>query len=78
MAEPSNIPSTTTEEEDRHTFGQRRISLIWESTQAIIAITVVGATVFAALTGIESDALHNTFFLVVGFYFGRTNHERRG
>lgn len=71
-------PSTTTQEEDRHSFGQRRINLVWETTQAFIAIVVTVANVYAALQGIDSPPLNNTFFLVVGFYFGRTNHERIG
>lgn len=70
--------STTTSEQDRHTLGQRRINLVWEGTQATIAIGVTAATLYAALQGIESSALGNAFFLVVGFYFGRTNHERIG
>lgn len=73
-----NVPSTTTAEQDLFSFGQRRINLIWEITQAFIAIAVTGVTLYAAIMGIESTALNNTFFLVVGFYFGRTNHARAG
>ncbi len=73
----ARAPSTT-EEEDRQTFGQRRINLIWEATQATIAVSVTIATVIGALWGVESDVLSNSFFLVVGFYFGRTNHQRIG
>lgn len=75
--------------------GQRRVNMIWESTQAIIAVLVVGVTliVFAlsAREGVRGDtpqavsslnsslnALSNVLFLVVGFYFGRTNHVKTG
>lgn len=74
----ADLPSTTTEEEDRHTLGQRRINLIWEGTQSLVALIVTGANVYAAIKGIESAALSNAFFLIVGFYFGRTNHQRVG
>jgi hypothetical protein len=72
------LSSTTTAEEDRKTFGQRRINLIWEVTQAGIAVMVSGAAITAALRGQVSEMLGNAFFLVIGFYFGRTNHQRVG
>ena len=72
------VASTTTSEQDRHSLGQRRVNLVWEGTQAAIAVSVTCATLYAALNGIESSALGNAFFLVVGFYFGRTNHQRVG
>jgi len=59
--------------------GQRRINLIWECTQAAIAILVVSANVLAAFIGsTQMTLLGNAFFLVIGFYFGRTNHARLG
>lgn len=61
------------------TAAQRKINLIWESTQALIAITIVGANVAAAfILPAGSAMLANGFFLVIGFYFGRTNHTRQG
>jgi len=75
-----------------HTAGQRRINSVWEYTQALIAGAVVttGLYVSARLallalsrdpsaTGIAAGAfvfLTSSFSLVVGFYFGRTNHTR--
>jgi hypothetical protein len=80
------LPPKTTAEADRHTAGQRQINRIWELTQALIALMVSCATLFVAsslaLSGIGEMAafllLSNAFFLVVGFYFGRTNHQRIG
>lgn len=77
---------TTTVEENLHTLGQRRINFIWEATQSLIAIAVTGATLYVAATLAVHDAgmtaafllLSNAFFLVIGFYFGRTNHTRVG
>ena len=68
------------------TAGQRRINVIWEVTQAVIAIAVTGSTLYVAGQLALKDAgqtaafllLSNAFFLVVGFYFGRTNHTRQG
>jgi len=73
-----SVAPTTTLEDDRRTSGQRRINIIWEVTQAFIATSITGAFIFAKLSGIETSALDNTFFMVVGFYFGRTNHARTG
>ena|SRR6187431_473724 len=78
------ISSTTTSEQDRHSYGQRRINLIWEVTQALIAIIVTTATLYVAaqlaLQHSEQTAafllLSNAFFLVIGFYFSRSNHNR--
>lgn len=66
--------------------GQRRINMIWEVTQSFIALGVTTATLYASsalvLRGDKGEAafllLSNSFFLVIGFYFGRTNHQRIG
>lgn len=79
-------PATTTREQDRHSFGQRRINLVWEGTQAVIALSVTSATLYVAANLAMRDdkqtaaflLLSNAFFLVVGFYFGRTNHQKVG
>ena len=68
------------------TAGQRRVNIIWEVTQAFIAISVTGTSLYVAanlvLGSSTTDAafllLSNAFFLVIGFYFGRTNHQRTG
>ena len=72
--------------------GQRRINMVWEYTQAAIAFGVVTTGLYVAsrlallalsreptATGIAAGAfvfLTSSFSLVVGFYFGRTNHAR--
>ena len=66
--------------------GQRRINLIWELTQSFIAIAVTTNTLsvcaWLVYKNIESatalSLLSNAFFLVIGFYFGRSNHTREG
>jgi hypothetical protein len=68
------------------TAGQRRVNLIWEVTQGIIALAVTLTTLaVAAVLVLQGDKggaplslLSNTFFLIVGFYFGRTNHQKTG
>lgn len=81
-----NIAPTTTAAQDAVPAGQRRINLIWELTQAFVAVSVSTATLAAAVWeithGRPADGsfllLSNAFFLVIGFYFGRTNHQRIG
>lgn len=80
------LPSATTPEQDRTTASQRRVNLIWEVTQAVIAIEVTSASVgVAASLSLRGDSgqaafllLSNAFFLIVGFYFSRTNHTKTG
>lgn len=75
--EPPLSP-TTTYQEDLTTAGQRRVNLIWEYTQAAVALTVTLAVIYSAITGIVSDTLTNAFFLIIGFYYSRTNHAAIG
>lgn len=70
------------------TAGQRRINLIWERTQGLIAVLVTATALatagFMVVGGVETrvdkafQLLGNTLFVIIGFYFGRTNHQRTG
>lgn len=82
-----HLSPKTTLEEDRHSFGQRRINIIWEMTQALIALSVIWGTVGAAIWIVVADSmarimaflfLTNVVSTVIGFYFGRTNHQKVG
>lgn len=79
------LAPTTTEQEDITTAGQRRVNIIWEVTQAVIALViVVGNVAVAVYSGFRGTAaefpsiLSNSLFLVIGFYFSRTNHQAIG
>ena len=78
-------PPTTTAQEDVTKAGQRKVNLIWEYTQAVIAILVVIANLIVGTanglgqTKVEFPlVLSNAMFLIVGFYFSRTNHQAIG
>lgn len=78
------IPITTAEE-DRHSAGQRGINRIWELTQSTIAIAITIATIVICFILVWRGDIReclilisNAFFLIVGFYFGRTNHTKVG
>lgn len=82
-----HAPPATTAESDRHALGQRRINLIWEVTQAAIALSVIWGALGAAVWITVKDPdnrlmaflfLSNIVSIVIGFYFGRTNHQRIG
>lgn len=72
------LAPTTTEQEDITHAGQRRINLIWEFTQALIAISITGAVEYCTISGIDAPVLTNAFFLVVSMYLIRTNHKLIG
>ena len=83
QTEQSVAPTTTTQE-DLVTAGQRKINLIWEYTQAAIALIVTVANmVVAVYSAMKPNVpfpviLSSSFFLIVGFYFSRTNHAAIG
>ena len=79
---PSKSP-TTTLQEDITTAGQRKVNLIWEYTQAAIALIVVLASITAAVMAMLAGKEVSAFLSfvcgnVVGFYFSRTNHAAIG
>jgi len=85
-------PPTTTEEDDRRTASQRAINLKWEETQSKVAMAVSAVSLgiagsmamFGKWLGTIELQLASVVFLygvanlVIGFYFGRTNHQRQG
>lgn len=68
------------------TQGQRRINLIWEITQSLIALVTIGGGVWImvhdSLVGGPRAPIPTTLssmiFLIIGFYFARTNHSATG
>ena len=78
---PQEPPTAGEQADTLRTAGQRRVNLIWETTQASIALSVTGTALYVTANTISEAAfsvLSNGFFLVIGFYFGRTNHARSG
>lgn len=77
------LPATTTAQQDLTTQGQRRINLIWERTQAFIAVFVTVSAVAMALWALYAGKEVSAFMAyiagnVVGNYFSRTNHATIG
>lgn len=80
-----SLQPTTTAQQDLTVAGQRKVNLIWEYTQAFIAIVVILANmisgVYYTLKGIHENVpavLSSSLFLIIGFYFSRTNHQAIG
>jgi len=79
---------TTTEEQDRGTQGQRDVNMVWENTQRQVALAVIAVALavaaWLAVAGASDNSVAASVFLygvanlVIGFYFGRTNHQRVG
>ena len=81
------LASTTTAQEDLTTAGQRRINLIWEYTQSFVTVLVVMTNMVVAATnairrvGVTAEhpvILSSSLFLILGFYYSRTNHAAIG
>ncbi len=86
-APEKSVRPNTTAEQDRHSENQRMVNMTWEITQAIIALSVIWGTIAAAVWMTVYDPMNrlmsfmflsNIVSIVVGFYFGRTNHEKVG
>lgn len=73
-----SLPPTTTAQEDIGKLRQTRINLIWEITQALIAVMITGSIIYNSLKGVKNEDLTNAFFLIVSMYFVRTNHSLIG
>lgn len=78
-----SLPAKTTFQEDLTFAGQRKVNLIWEYTQAIIALLVMLATMTCGIIGMMYDIQIPTiisvaFGTITGFYFSRTNHAAIG
>lgn len=84
ISEP--MAANTTAQEDMTKAGQRKINMIWEVTQAYIAFVVVTVNMVAGMifTVRQKDfsdypfILSSSLFLIIGFYFSRTNHTAIG
>lgn len=61
------------------TAGQRSTSLLWEVIQGLMAVgTVWGVVIMSILAITIPTELSSLAYLIVGFYFGRTNHTAVG
>lgn len=77
-SEGLTLPPTTTEADDKVTAGQRHINRVWEYSQSAIALSITLAIIYCAVNEITSAELSNGFFLIIGFYFSRQNHQNTG
>jgi len=73
-----SLPPTTTEQQDMVTAGQRRVNILWEITQSTIAVSITMAIIYTAISEIDSQVLTSAFFLIIGFYYSRVNHQAIG
>ena len=86
--EPKTEGQSAQSEIELHSAGQRQINRIWEYTQAFIALLITITSLFVAATLSLSGSpdaqtaafvfIYGVANLVIGFYFGRTNHTRVG
>ena len=78
MRSKQSLAPNTTAQEDMTKAGQRRVNIIWEGTQAAVAVMITAAVIYTAINKIETPVLTNAFFLIVSMYFVRTNHQLIG
>jgi hypothetical protein len=78
--DPDNrpLPPDTTAQSDLIAHGQRRINLIWEATQASVAVLLSMAVIYCAIQKIDAPILNYGFIAVISTYYARTNHTKIG
>jgi hypothetical protein len=77
--EPEIVARSLAEGVDRTTAGQRRINLIWETTQGVIAVAMVATVCGSVLMEVELPAQFWVLAaIVINAYFQRTNHTKIG
>lgn len=86
-SDDKNIRPLTTAEEDKHSASQRDINRTWERTQSALALSfILCAEIVIIFIIVKIADLRSTAFnflctivgTVIGFYFGRTNHQTVG
>jgi hypothetical protein len=60
------------------TAGQRRINLIWEMTQAFVAMSITAAVIYCEVHTIDAPTVKLMFVAIASTYFARTNHTKIG
>ena len=67
------------DETARISFGQRRINLLWEGTQGLVAVLLVATVCWGVLNEVELPAQFWVLAaIVVNAYYQRTNHTKIG
>lgn len=73
------LAASTTVEEQRTAYGQRRVNLLWEFVQGTCGLMLVGTACYSVIIG---NSLPAEFWLLLGIvvnsYFTRTNHTKIG
>lgn len=49
----------------------RKLDFLVEITQTVLALGITSLMGFLAIKGMENENISNSFFLIVGFYFGK-------
>jgi hypothetical protein len=66
-----NKEATTTLEQDKKTNNDRILDILVECTQTLLALLITVTIIYISIKGIQSETMTNSFFLIVGFYFGK-------
>lgn len=49
----------------------RKLDLIVEITQTVLALGITAVMAYMAIKGMANEDVSNSFFLIIGFYFGK-------
>lgn len=64
--------------EIQRTAGQRRVNILWETTQATAAMAMIGMKFYMVLHKLEDKTVDAALITILSMYFTRTNHTKTG
>lgn len=66
-----NQIATTTLEQDKKTNNDRKLDILLELTQSVLALFLTLSVIYLAIKGMINEDVSNAFFVIIGFYFGK-------
>lgn len=67
-----NNKDNTKEQNDNSSLAlARKLDFLVEITQTVLALGITALMGYLAIMGLSNENISNSFFLIVGFYFGK-------
>lgn len=63
--------NTQEQKENRDQALARKLDFLVEITQTALALGITAIMAYLAIKGLKNEDVSNSFFLIVGFYFGK-------
>jgi len=68
---PENLDKSVIDERAIQLETNKKLDFLVEITQTILALGITAVMAYLAIKGLKNEDVSNSFFLIVGFYFGK-------